>query len=569
MRRVGPALGRVPALDGLRGVAIALVVWLHTMAVLVPSSAWHLFGGALGVDIFFVLSGFLITTLLLQGADEGRGRLKRFYQRRAARLLPALAAFLVVHAVAAMVVGWSRRAEAVTIVGAMTFTSNWMPAIGQHVAIASLPLWSLAVEEQFYLLWPATLILLVRLRRPWATVGLAVVGVAVWRAVLTVAYGSGYPVVYQRTDTRLDSLLIGALLALLHQSGWAPSRKLVNIGGAVGALVVAFWVVNPTPTPNALFYGGYTLVALGTAAVILAIVRGGDTIAVRALSWRPLIGLGRISYSLYLWHYLVFVLVAKVVHDTVMRVAAAYLLAVGCAVASYAGIEQPVLRWAASARGSRVAPVAVRTTAPWRLPRPRPRPVFAVVGASCAVLLGFGLVLSTAARQTTTGEVLTSSEAAALSPLSGGRAPVAADGTDPPSGPSVPADHAPASVTSLPSADSGSPVPFATRLTVSAPSRSLGAVGAAVLTLAGSLTNETGEALPGRTIRFALVSQPAVGCAAVTDRLGVASCSVSLATAPTGVVRFTAAFAGDDVASSAGAVWPDEVPARAAAMLSD
>lgn len=555
------SLGRRPALDGLRGVAIALVVWLHSMAAIVPPSGWHLLGGGLGVDIFFVLSGFLITTLLLEGSDEGPGRLRRFYTRRAARLLPALLAFLLVHTVVSVVLGWGLRRQVVTLAGALTFTSNWVPTFGGDVAIATLPLWSLAVEEQFYLLWPAALGLLGRFapRHARGIVVAAIGLVAGWRVILTVAYGAGYPIVYQRTDARLDSILIGAGLAMLLQTGWNPSRRAVNTMGVMGAVVVSFWVVNPTPRADALFFGGFTLVALGTAAVILALVRGGDTRAHRLLCWRPLVALGRISYSLYLWHYLVFVLVHQVVDaGPYVRLAVAYCVALACATASYRGIEQPVLRWASSARQPRPVAATMSSPAPRSL-----RSAGAIATATFAVLLGTGVGLASAARQASpdddAGEVAQEPTTSVVP----GEQPAAADPPVPAGDGGVEDPGLGTATTTVPASKPGAeptaPTPPAvelvdTQLVVSAPAVSGAVPGEPPsLRLTARLTTAGGEPLDGRSIRFDLLEAPA--CAAVTDAQGVASCAVAPPPAPSADLVVVASFPGDGTARPSTARW--------------
>jgi peptidoglycan/LPS O-acetylase OafA/YrhL len=219
-------LGYRPALDGLRAVAIGLVILHHTAALLVP--AWQrrfVPGGFLGVDVFLVLSGFLITTLLLERRDREHRPLLTFYARRGLRLLPAVLLLLMANLAYSVIYGHVGDA-ARSFVVVLTYLTNWAELAGISFSPYLTHLWSLAVEEQFYLLWPLVLFSLLRIWRSRRRVAYVLVALVVltaaWRAAL---YGMGDPWlrIYIRTDARADALAIGALLAVLPRERFSAA----------------------------------------------------------------------------------------------------------------------------------------------------------------------------------------------------------------------------------------------------------------------------------------------------------------------------------------------------------
>lgn len=356
----GAAPYRVIGLDGVRAIAVVLVMVFH----LGPGA---LVGGYLGVDIFFVVSGFLITTLLVRERDEtGRIRLGAFWLRRARRLLPALVVLLLVCCSAAwllggdVLVGIGRQ-----LLGAATFGTNWLLIAGGATYFgAGLPelfrnLWSLAVEEQFYLVWPLLLVL-VLLRVPrWLRIGVVLMLAAASAIAMALLLDPDDSTrVYYGTDTHAFGLAIGAALAFVAlrwptlRTAWPrPVRWLLPVGGLLALLALvglSAVLAGSDPLP---YRGGLLLVAVLTALVIAALLVPGSWLG-RALETGPFRWVGRRSYGLYLWHWPVLLLVQAALpawqHDgwqgwALGGIAAA--ITVIAAALSYRYVEQPVRRF--------------------------------------------------------------------------------------------------------------------------------------------------------------------------------------------------------------------------------
>ena len=357
--RVSTPRDRLAGLDGLRAVAVTLVVVFHLGAGVMP-------GGYLGVDIFFPISGFLITTLLLrERAEHGTIDVLKFWQRRARRLLPALAVVVLVCCAAAFVVGGDLLVEiGRQVLGASTFSYNWLAiADGASYLDSTTPelfrnLWSLAVEEQFYLVWPLLVAMLWLVPSRWFRFAF-VVAVAVASAVLmgVLAMDSASTRAYYGTDSHSFGLALGAALAIARHDwpGFAvPHTRRGRIaGGGVGLLAIAGLVVlafvMPAESP-ATYQGGLARVAvLSVVAIAMATVPGG--LLGRGLDARPLRWIGQRSYGIYLWHWPVFVLVAgawpagggsPATQWTIAGIALA--VTVLAAALSYSLVELPVRR---------------------------------------------------------------------------------------------------------------------------------------------------------------------------------------------------------------------------------
>jgi peptidoglycan/LPS O-acetylase OafA/YrhL len=325
----GPELTYQPALDGLRAVAVLVVLLYH------GGVAWA-GGGFLGVEVFFVLSGFLITSLLLAEDQAGGLRLAEFWLRRARRLLPALLALVVVCCLYELVAGPTRAVPdfGADALSSLFYVANWHALrtnngyFAQGALVSPLQhTWSLAIEEQFYFCWPPVLMGALYLGRRWSNHSpsaryrpLVVVSLAGWlgssiEMALLYGHGAGLNRVYYGTDTRAGGLMAGCLLASLVASrksaqgeasgsgGFLPSR-LVGPAGLLGAggLVALFALERESSA--FLFKGGLFLLDLSVVLVILGVTGPQSRAPVRLLlSLKALRGIGLISYGLYLWHF--------------------------------------------------------------------------------------------------------------------------------------------------------------------------------------------------------------------------------------------------------------------------
>lgn len=387
---------RRPALDGVRALAVLAVVVYH----LGGGAGSALPGGFLGVDAFFVLSGYLITSLLLAEHQRfGRVDLAAFWVRRIRRLFPALAVVLLACA------GWvwwhgpveqwsARRGD---LLATLAYVANWhFAGSGEDYFAAytgASPLrhtWSLAVEEQFYLVWPAlvwavlSLALRRRARRDEPAAGdpvrrreLGLGAVALVALVASsLAMGLEHALLspsraYYGTEGRVQELAVGVLLAVAvrrrrgRSAGWRPATALAAAG--LTALLAGFALL---PDSSALYYrGGGLLVCLAVAAVIAGVELAPGSRLAAALSWRPLVAVGTLSYGIYLWHWPVVVaLPVDGPHDATWwaRQAWRVVLTGALAVASWRLVERPVqqgrMPWARRS-ASRVTALAALTSA--------------------------------------------------------------------------------------------------------------------------------------------------------------------------------------------------------------
>jgi peptidoglycan/LPS O-acetylase OafA/YrhL len=323
---------RLPALDGIRGIAVAAVVAFHL-------GIHQVRGGLLGVDVFFVLSGYLITGLVLsEWRRTGDVSLSKFWARRARRLLPALLLVLLVVAVGSRFVLPADQLPAVRgdVLATLFYVANWHSIIAHHGYFAAfaapsplLHTWSLAVEEQFYLLWPlGATIALRRLRSSRWLLAISAAGFvasAALMAGLSLA-GVGADRLYYGTDTRAQALFLGDALAGImfalgrdftgsrvrpprrkHARAAAWPGRLLGGAGLVGAAALVVFCLRVDGQSTWLYRGGFGLVAASVAAVIACVVLRPRSALARAMSLRPLVWLGVISYGVYLWHWPVIV----------------------------------------------------------------------------------------------------------------------------------------------------------------------------------------------------------------------------------------------------------------------
>jgi peptidoglycan/LPS O-acetylase OafA/YrhL len=370
------------------------------------AGASELSGGFLGVDIFFVLSGFLITDLLAVQYDRfGRVGLKSFWARRARRLLPALAVMLVIVTAAATVAEPAQEASMrLALLAAVTYTSNWYQILHHVSYFAQLGLfrspppldhlWSLAIEEQFYLIWPLILwfgILRLNGRRARVTATLA--AAALSALAMALEYHPGDPsLVYYGTDTHASALLIGAALALALPLETLASASAVQVrrldaAGVIGLVVLAWAAGHLSGSDPAVYPAGLVLAGLGAAGLVIAAASSGVIAAMTSLA--PLRWIGVRSYGIYLWHLPVIALAGAIVGSGTTSPRMWFIEAgvtIGLACASWQFIETPILRdgFRATCRrwGSRVAGV-IRPADPRR--RLAPMAVSAVAVAAVAV----------------------------------------------------------------------------------------------------------------------------------------------------------------------------------------
>jgi peptidoglycan/LPS O-acetylase OafA/YrhL len=357
------SLGYLPGLDGLRAISVLAVLAFHHYFI-GGHEPGYAPGGFLGVEVFFVVSGYLITALLLaERRKSGSISLKRFWFRRARRLLPALFVMLSVVVLYALIFlpDSINRLKSDTI-AALTYTSNWWLVISHqsYAAEAGRPallkhLWSLAIEEQFYLLWPPLLILglrkLGRRRLLGTMIGVALASTVLMAIVVTGSINAAY----YSLDTRLSGLLLGSAMAFFfapYQIRGRPGRGVrvaMDVSGALG-LFVLLWCFHHFTYPFlssgnlSVFRGGFLLVDVATLLVIAAVVHPRSDVG-PILGCAPLRWIGVRSYSLYLWHYPIFC-VTRPGLDVPLHgwplAAFRLVLSFGAADLSYRYIETPV-----------------------------------------------------------------------------------------------------------------------------------------------------------------------------------------------------------------------------------
>lgn len=354
---------RIAGLDGLRAVAVVLVLAYHLFPAAVP-------GGFIGVDVFFVISGFLVTTLLIRERATGPIRVGGFWVRRGRRLLPALILLLILSLPAALLVGGDVLVGiAPQVLGALTFSSNWVDiAQDQSYFLAAAPqvfrnLWSLAVEEQFYLLWPIVIAALIAVARRSAVIitllALAAVSSALWMGVLYTP-GSDPSRVYYGSDTHLFGLALGAALAfalarrkpLDIDAGETAAQHFERVHASWMGFAALMGIVGSalllSAEGAATYRGGLLAVCMLTCLVIVAASTPRSRLG-RLLDAAPLRFIGQRSYGIYLWHWPILVLLQSAAARGIMpeatetQVAAlTAALTAGIAVLSHRYLETPI-----------------------------------------------------------------------------------------------------------------------------------------------------------------------------------------------------------------------------------
>ncbi|HEX7602859.1 MAG TPA: acyltransferase [Polyangiaceae bacterium] len=341
---------QLPSLDGLRGLAVLGVLLFHADKLLV--------GGYLGVDLFFVLSGFLITSILLVEYEaSSRIDLRRFWVRRARRLFPALLSLMPAIAVYARVFAKPQELAGLRQDGLATlaYVSNWRSIFAQRsywdLFAAPSPLehtWSLAIEVQFYVLWPFVVVGVFRLfkerTRALFVVSLALAAVSA-AAMVWLYDPANTSRAYLGTDTRVTSILLGAAAAaVLRPSDDLRTVRGIDVLGLVAGvgIGVAWWRLEGQSA--FLYHGGFWLTELAVLVLIACAVQGPRSLVARALTFPPFVWAGLVSYGIYLWHWPIFaVLDAERVHWTGWRLTLLrFAVTLAVAYVSYHLLEQPI-----------------------------------------------------------------------------------------------------------------------------------------------------------------------------------------------------------------------------------
>ena len=337
-----------PQLDGLRGIAILFVMLFHAE---VPGFV----GGFIGVDIFFVLSGFLITTMLVREYEQyGSVSLKNFYARRVLRLAPALLLLLVTFCLYSFLFLDGARAKSnyIDAIISLGYLSNWARAFSVHPPDFLGHTWSLSIEEQFYILWPLILLSMLALLKSRKAVFAVTVALAVSSSLLRISLsfaGATVERLYNGLDTRADALMAGCALGLFlslelaGKIGIGRFRKQIFIAALFSSLSLLLFVCNADWRNMNMYYFGFFAVEMFTAVLILEIVTNKGGAVALFLSKRWLVWIGSISYGLYLWHHPVFCIVRSMGYNRLTITIAGSVITFIIAVLSFYFLERPVL----------------------------------------------------------------------------------------------------------------------------------------------------------------------------------------------------------------------------------
>jgi peptidoglycan/LPS O-acetylase OafA/YrhL len=392
-------LGRQPALDGLRGLAVVLVVCSHFGAPL-PS-------GGIGVDLFFVLSGFLITTLLLTERDRtGTISFSGFYMRRVRRLMPALVLMLIGFAIAqhyfgllatSMSLGWA-------VLIPLFFASNWVALFSNANALNAInPTWSLSVEEQFYLLWPLALFVVIRKRvRP-----LRIVGVLAALCVCLIAFADWLPwrfpqlSIYFNPFDRGAELLFGCIAAFLWRYRYVPRFLAWRPMGWLALALLAFMAKHGqidihqyfayfNLAPWADIQAEYIGAALLGFVLLLSMAENPNGDLATLFKLAPLRYLGKISYGIYLFHLPTISIIRDLMpnHSDKLRAPIAVAIVLAMSTASWYLLEAPIQRWGRRRTAGRKPEAARTPAAPATDNAPAPVPPTSIDGTERLLATG-------------------------------------------------------------------------------------------------------------------------------------------------------------------------------------
>lgn len=459
-----PGSGHIAGLDGLRALAIGAVLIYHLRPSTLP-------GGFLGVDVFFVLSGFLITTLLLRElGNRGHVQLRQFWMRRARRLLPALITVVLGSVSLAWLVGGDLLVNiGRQTLGALTFSNNWLEiAAGSDYFARTSPLlfvnfWSLAIEEQFYLLWPIVLVIIVALSATMRTRARLVSLVALASAVAMVimfSLGAEATRVYYGTDTHLFGLMIGAAVALMWQQrdSWLHSRhwQRWRLIAAVAAWATLLTLMRLMHVDAWITFRGGILLASVATAVMLAALLGRGSVYDRLMELPPLRWIGERSYGIYLWHWPMILIFTEMLPATTYDSAVSWTirgLALGATLViaglSYRWIEQPVRKYGFLGAFRAVG---------GQLRGPRPAAARTALGAAVALTVVTTIAIATAPTHSATHEQLLANAALLEEAQRGSPSP----GDTPSSGPAPDATPSPTPTATVDPVAEQSPSPSPT-----------------------------------------------------------------------------------------------------------
>lgn len=344
------SLGYRRGLDGLRGFAIILVLASH--GGLLRDGY-----GFMGVNTFFVLSGFLITCLLvMEYQNESTIKLSYFYLRRALRLLPALLAMLAAFLIYAGLTMSGRKLDESLheAFWALFYSTNLAKLFEWGPTLQLAHTWSLSLEEQFYFCWPWLLLFLLRRTSRPSLLCWVALGVIISATLRVLLFAGSVHATYENLDrlmvsldTRADSLLLGALVAIALTSNlWPDSATLRSLvtGGAIIAVPVMMCLAIYRPLAPIMVYAGWLLASVFAALLILHLVVNPGGLIHRAFANPALVYIGRVSYGLYVWHFPILKVLDRYEVAPLAHTCIYWTGTVSVTLASYYFIEQPCLR---------------------------------------------------------------------------------------------------------------------------------------------------------------------------------------------------------------------------------
>ena len=338
----------IPALDGIRGIAILLVMLFHVGNPIFK-------GGFIGVDVFFVLSGFLITSLLLNEYDKNFNiNLKYFYARRILRLAPALLVLLItITLISIFILEYNQTKDNLySVLITLFYSANWVRAFNLYDLGYLNHTWSLSIEEQFYIIWPFLLITLLRIIKSRKHVLNIVIflSVASWILRIILQF-KGYDAdrLYNGLDTRADALLTGCVLSLILSSNLIDFRRekvssCIKYLGMSAIISYILILLNISWSSKLYFYFLAFLIQILTAFLILHILLPGDNYLKKVLTNKPLVWIGSISYGLYLWHDPVYEMIRMQGYSLWTIALLGITITFAIASLSFYFIEKPILK---------------------------------------------------------------------------------------------------------------------------------------------------------------------------------------------------------------------------------